>query len=140
MIPPSTRRSISSTYSTGYAWTASTLSWGGKALWVVSTSALLVGLPWALAYGDEQQQIEMEREMKMQQSANEVSAVARWTFQAIDFAVWMDANSECIAVDGAWWFKSGTGAGGAVMGVSGGTACGLRSWVRFDGNTTLSMF
>jgi len=46
---------------------------GGKTLWVVSTSALLLGVPWALAYAEEQQMVEMEREMKMQQSANEVS-------------------------------------------------------------------
>jgi len=45
---------------------------GGKTLWVVSTSALLLGVPWALAYAEEQQMAEMEREMKMQQSANEV--------------------------------------------------------------------
>lgn len=48
------------------------MSFGGKALWVVSTSALLLGVPWALAYAEEQQMIEMEREMKMQQQANEV--------------------------------------------------------------------
>lgn len=46
---------------------------GGKTLWVVSTSALLLGVPWALAWSEEQQMMEMEREMKMQQSANEVS-------------------------------------------------------------------
>lgn len=46
---------------------------GGKTLWVVSTSALLLGVPWALAWSEEQQMMEMEKEMKMQQSANEVS-------------------------------------------------------------------
>ena len=40
---------------------------------MVSTSALLLGVPWALAFSDEQQVQEMEREMRMQQSANEVS-------------------------------------------------------------------
>ena len=46
---------------------------GGKTLWVVSTSALLLGVPWALAWKDEQAQVEMEKEMMMQQNANEVS-------------------------------------------------------------------
>ena len=48
---------------------------GGKTLWVVSTSALLLGVPWALAFSEEQQVQEMEREMRMQQSANEVFMV-----------------------------------------------------------------
>ena len=47
----------------------------GKTLWVVSTSALLLGVPWALAFSEEQQVQEMEREMRMQQSANEVCAI-----------------------------------------------------------------
>lgn len=38
----------------------------------MSTSALLLGVPWALAFSEEQQVQEMEREMRMQQSANEV--------------------------------------------------------------------
>ncbi len=46
---------------------------GGKSLWVVSTSALLLGVPWALAWMEEASVMEMEKEMKMQQSANEVS-------------------------------------------------------------------
>lgn len=49
------------------------LLWGGKALWVVGSSALLLGVPWALAYAEEQQLIEMERDMKMQQTTSEVS-------------------------------------------------------------------
>ncbi|KAI7155748.1 hypothetical protein KC352_g27620, partial [Hortaea werneckii] len=36
------------------------------------TSALLLGVPWALAFSEEQQVQEMEREMRMQQSANEL--------------------------------------------------------------------
>ena len=42
-------------------------------MWVVSTSALLLGVPWVLAWSEEQQMMEMEKEMKMQQNANEVS-------------------------------------------------------------------
>lgn len=48
------------------------LFFSGKAMWVVSTSLLLLGVPWALAYAEEQQMIEMEREMQMQQKAGEL--------------------------------------------------------------------
>jgi import receptor subunit TOM22 len=33
---------------------------------------LLLGVPWALAYAEEQQMIEMEREMQMQQQASQL--------------------------------------------------------------------
>ena len=72
MIPPTQRRAVSSTLSTANAWLRTGLLYGGKTLWVVSTSALLLGVPWALAFAEEQQMAEMEREMKMQQSAQEV--------------------------------------------------------------------
>jgi import receptor subunit TOM22 len=73
MLPASTRRSISSKFSTASSWVKSGLSLGGKTLWVVSTSALLLGVPWALAYGEEQMIIEQERaEMMNQRAQNEV--------------------------------------------------------------------
>jgi len=46
---------------------------GGKALFVLSTSALLLGVPWALAFAEEQQVIEMEKEMRMREMGSEVS-------------------------------------------------------------------
>jgi import receptor subunit TOM22 len=73
IVPPAYRRHLSSATSTGYNWASKALSLGGKTLWVVSTSALLLGVPWALAFGEEQQVMEMEREMQMQRNANEVS-------------------------------------------------------------------
>ena len=72
MVPPTYRKQISNATSTGYGWASTALSLGGKTLWIVSTSALLLGVPWALAFSEEQQVQEMEREMRMQQSANEV--------------------------------------------------------------------
>ena len=73
MIPASTRRSVSSKLSTTSSWIKSGLLMGGKTLWVVSTSALLLGVPWALGYGEEQMIIEQERAELMQQRAqNEV--------------------------------------------------------------------
>ena len=83
-MPPVYRKNLSSATSTGYSWASKALSLGGKTLWVVSTSALLLGVPWALAFGEEQQVQEMEREMQMQRNANEVSllhicGVTMWT-------------------------------------------------------------
>ena len=45
----------------------------GKALWILSTSAFLLGVPWALAYAEEEQYIQLEREQGMIKGANEVS-------------------------------------------------------------------
>lgn len=72
MVPPTYRKNLANVASTGYSWAAKGLSLGGKTLWVVSTSALLLGVPWALAFSEEQQVQEMEREMRMQQSSQEV--------------------------------------------------------------------
>ena len=72
IVPPTYRKRMASVSSTGYSWASRALSLGGKTLWVVSTSALLLGVPWALAFSEEQQVQEMEKEMRMQQSANEV--------------------------------------------------------------------
>lgn len=73
MIPASTRRSISSKVNTTTSWLKSGLVMGGKTLWVVSTSALLIGVPWALAYSEEQMIVEQERaELQAQRAQNEV--------------------------------------------------------------------
>jgi len=72
IIPPTQRKFISDTISSVSSWTTSSLRFSGQALWIISTSALLLGVPWALAFAEEQQLAEMEREMKMQQSANEL--------------------------------------------------------------------
>lgn len=72
IIPPSARRTVTSTVSSLTSITSSTLSFSGKALWVISTSAFLIGVPWALAYAEEEQYIQMEREQGMIKGANEV--------------------------------------------------------------------
>lgn len=73
MIPPAQRRSISSSVSTASSWLRSGLQLGGKGLWLVSTSVMLLSVPWALAYAEEQQMAEMEKEMQAQKAASEVS-------------------------------------------------------------------
>ncbi|KAI9830504.1 MAG: hypothetical protein M1826_004741 [Phylliscum demangeonii] len=72
MIPPRRRAALSSSFAVASSWIQTGARWGGKTMWVVSTSALLVLVPWVLASVDEAQMMEMEREMRMQKSANEV--------------------------------------------------------------------
>jgi import receptor subunit TOM22 len=74
IIPPTTRSYISNKVETTTGWIKSGLLFGGKTLWVVSTSALLLGVPWALAFAEEQQMVEMEKEMKMRDMGGEVCA------------------------------------------------------------------
>ena len=74
IIPPTTRSYISNKVETTAGWIKSGLLFGGKTLWVVSTSALLLGVPWALAFAEEQQMVEMEKEMKMRDMGGEVCA------------------------------------------------------------------
>ena len=72
MIPASTRRSVTSKANKLSSWVKNGLSLGGKTLWVVSTSALLLGVPWALAYSEEQMIVEQERaELQAQRAQNE---------------------------------------------------------------------
>ncbi|OOQ82947.1 Mitochondrial import receptor subunit tom-22 [Penicillium brasilianum] len=72
IIPPGARRTVSNTVSTVTSLTKSSLSFSGKALWIISTSAFLIGVPWALAYAEEEQYIQMEREQGMIKGANEM--------------------------------------------------------------------
>jgi hypothetical protein len=73
VIPPQSRRRVAATVSTLTSVTKSSLVFSGKALWVISTSAFLLGVPWALAYAEEEQYVQMEKEQGMMRGANEVS-------------------------------------------------------------------
>ncbi|ODH40680.1 hypothetical protein ACO22_01575 [Paracoccidioides brasiliensis] len=72
IIPPQSRHRISNSLSSLASFAKSTVSFGGKTLWVLSTSAFLLGVPWALALAEEQQYVQMEREQGMIKGANEV--------------------------------------------------------------------
>lgn len=39
---------------------------------MLTTSALLLGVPWALAFAEEQQMVEMEKEMRMREMGGEL--------------------------------------------------------------------
>jgi import receptor subunit TOM22 len=72
IIPPTTRSYIAGKVDGATSWVKSGLVFSGKTLWVVSTSALLLGVPWALAFAEEQQLVEMEKEMRMREMGGEV--------------------------------------------------------------------
>ena len=76
IIPPTTRSYIYNKVDTTASWIKSGLVFSGKGLWVLSTSALLLGVPWALAFAEEQQMVEMEKEMKMRESGQEVCSIS----------------------------------------------------------------
>jgi len=72
IIPPTTRSYIANKFDVTASWVKSGLVFGGKTLWIVSTSALFLGVPWALAFAEEQQMVEMEKEMRMREMGGEV--------------------------------------------------------------------
>ncbi|KAI1767031.1 Tom22-domain-containing protein [Hypoxylon sp. FL1150] len=72
IIPPTTRNSIASKVNATTDAVKSVLSFGGKTLWVLGTTALIIGVPWTLAWAEEQQVIEMEKEMKMREMGGDL--------------------------------------------------------------------
>jgi mitochondrial import receptor subunit TOM22 len=76
MIPATKRQRLVSTFNTVSGYVRSSLWWGAKASWVVSTSLLLVAVPYALAMAEESQILAVEREQEARQMGNEVSALA----------------------------------------------------------------
>ncbi|OJI97345.1 hypothetical protein ASPVEDRAFT_121951 [Aspergillus versicolor CBS 583.65] len=74
IVPPSARKQASNTASYVTSLAKSSVSFSGRALWILSTSAFLLGVPWALAYAEEEQYIQMEREQGMIKGANEMLA------------------------------------------------------------------
>jgi import receptor subunit TOM22 len=72
IIPPTTRGWISSRFSqvSSSAWTA--LSFSGKGAWVITTSALFFGVPFALSFAEDQQLTAMEQEYNMRQAGGEL--------------------------------------------------------------------
>lgn len=74
VVPPTQRTQIISAVDAAKSLTASAFSKGGSLLWGVTSSILLLGVPLSLAILAETQLQEMEKEMSLQQSAQEVLA------------------------------------------------------------------
>lgn len=66
IVPPTTRNKAHARYVSAKTWTWWSLQSAGSVAWWVSTSALLIGLPLALAIDDEHKVVQQEREMQMQ--------------------------------------------------------------------------
>lgn len=71
MVPPETRLVWGEGYRAARAWAAWSFDAAGNVAWWVSTSAILVGLPLALAIEDETRLVQQEREMQMQQQGQQ---------------------------------------------------------------------
>ncbi|KAG8214470.1 mitochondrial import translocase subunit Tom22 [Butyriboletus roseoflavus] len=67
IVPPSTRQSISSSLLRTTSFIKKTARVVGNVVWIVTTSALLVGLPLALSLEDEAKIVQQEQEMLAQQ-------------------------------------------------------------------------
>ena len=72
VVSPTTRGWIASRVGefSSTAWTV--LSFSGKGAWVVTTSALFFGVPWALSFAEDQQLTAMEEEFNMRQTGGEL--------------------------------------------------------------------
>ncbi|KAG4306586.1 hypothetical protein PORY_000574 [Pneumocystis oryctolagi] len=73
IIPAVFRAQVSQKVSLAFSALRSALSFGGKTLWVVVTSVLLLGTPLVLAIEEEERMIAYDKEFKMQQKAHEES-------------------------------------------------------------------
>lgn len=72
MIPPTTRGWLSARLSQAVS-AAQAVTWfSARTVYVVSTSAILVGVPWALAYAEEQNLLAMEQEYRMREMGGEL--------------------------------------------------------------------
>lgn len=65
VVPPNYRNIIASTFSDAYSLAQSTVKFGGKSLWVLTSSAMLLGVPLSLCTLAEQQLVEMEKGMQL---------------------------------------------------------------------------
>jgi mitochondrial import receptor subunit TOM22 len=62
MVPPSTRQAVADSFSTTFGWAKWTGSKIGSAAWIVTTSALVVGLPLMLSIEGEAAIVAQEKE------------------------------------------------------------------------------
>lgn len=70
MIPLKQRTYFSNGVSRTYKWIGKGLSFGGQSLWIVTTSAMVLGVPYAVALQGDQQMAEMEKEYNVRTFRN----------------------------------------------------------------------
>lgn len=62
IVPLKQRTYLSNGASRTYSWISKGLSFGGSTLWVLTTSVMILGVPYAVALQGDQQLAEMEKE------------------------------------------------------------------------------
>jgi import receptor subunit TOM22 len=72
IVPPTTRGWISGHVNSISSKAWSVLSFSGKGAWVITTSALFFGVPFALSFAEDQQLTAMEQEYNMRQTGSEL--------------------------------------------------------------------
>ncbi|CAP68677.1 uncharacterized protein PODANS_7_6480 [Podospora anserina S mat+] len=72
IIPPTTRSWVHAKYEATTSTIKSVVTFAGRSAWALSVSAILVGVPWALAYGEDQQFAAMEAEQRMRELGGEI--------------------------------------------------------------------
>lgn len=82
IVPPSYRSRIVNLYNTGANLVSSLTSKSGNVAWILTTSALLLGVPLSLSILSEQQLIEMEKTFDLQNSTGDMLTKADETAKA----------------------------------------------------------
>lgn len=72
MIPPTTRGWFSARFNNGVSIASNTWYYGSRTLYVVCTTAMLIGVPLATAWAEDQQIEGMEREYRMREMGGEL--------------------------------------------------------------------
>jgi mitochondrial import receptor subunit TOM22 len=72
MIPAERRHQISRFFSKSYQYGTMATFIGGKAAYILITSVLMIGIPYALSLDEDRMLAEQERQMQLQQGMSEV--------------------------------------------------------------------
>lgn len=72
IVPPTTRSWFSGKFASTKRIVTGVLFFAGRATWSISVSALLLGVPFALCWAEEQQMIAMEQEMRQREQGQDM--------------------------------------------------------------------
>ncbi|KAH8782812.1 mitochondrial import receptor subunit tom22 [Diaporthe sp. PMI_573] len=72
IIPPTTRSWFWEKYQATHRVVKGVIFFAGRSMWSISVSALLIGVPFALCWAEEQQVIAMEQEARMREMGADV--------------------------------------------------------------------
>lgn len=72
IIPPTTRTWFFGKYQTTKRVVQGVVFFAGRSMWSISVSALLIGVPFALCWAEEQQMIAMEQEMRQREQGQDL--------------------------------------------------------------------